>query len=53
MALETVLRGCADLGVPLAMDKLEGPVPCLTFLGIEIDTEAEVLRLPQDKFERM
>ena len=53
MALDTVLRGCADLGVPLAMDKLEGPVPCLTFLGIEIDTEAEVLRLPQVKFERM
>ena len=52
-ALETVMLTCADLGVPLAMDKLEGPVPCLTFLGIEIDTAAGVLRLPRDKFERM
>ena len=52
-ALETVMLACADLGVPLAMDKLEGLVPCLTFLGIKIDTMAGVLRLPQDKFKCM
>ena len=32
--LERILAVCADLGVPLAMDKLEGPAQCLTFLGI-------------------
>ena len=44
-ALDTVLQACADLGVPLALDKIEGPACCLTFLGIKIDTEAGVLRL--------
>ena len=33
--LEIMQRTCADLGVPLAMEKLEGPTTCLTFLGIE------------------
>ena len=44
---------CADLGVPLAMDKLEGPVDRLTLLGIELDTEAGVMRLPADKLSRL
>ena len=44
---------CADLGVPLAMDKLEGPVDRLTFLGIELDTEAGAMRLPADKLSRL
>ena len=35
------------------MDKLEGPTHCLTFLGVEIDTLAGVLRLPADKFTRL
>ena len=52
-ALDTVLRTCADLGVPLAMDKLEGPTACLTFLGIEIDTTAGILRLPREKLDRI
>ena len=45
-ALDIMLQGCAGLGIPQALNKLEGPVACLTFLGIEIDTNAEVLRLP-------
>ena len=53
LALETVLQYCAELGVPLAMDKLEGPVPCLTFLGIDIDMVAGILRLPRDKYDCM
>ena len=28
---------CTDLGVPIALDKCEGPATCLTILGIEID----------------
>ena len=38
-----------ELGVPLATHKLVGPTTCLTFLGIEIDTLAMELRLPQKK----
>ena len=34
---------CEDLGVPLALDKLEGPTDCITFLSIEINTAAGVL----------
>ena len=38
--LDRILAVCAELGVPLATDKLEGPSHCLTFLGIELDTHA-------------
>ena len=38
-----------ELGVPLALEKLKGITSCLTFLGIEIDTQASVLCLPTDK----
>ena len=51
--LDRILSVCADLGVPLAVDKLEGPAQCLTFLGIELDTQAGVMRLPADKLSRI
>ena len=38
---------CETLGVPLAPHKSVGPTKCLTFLGIEIDSTAGELRLPQ------
>ena len=53
IALATIRAICAELGVPLAMEKLEGPTHCLTFLGIELDTQAGVLRLPQEKLTRI
>jgi hypothetical protein len=51
--LTRIIAVCEDLGVPLAADKLEGPSDCLTFLGIEIDTRAGLLRLPADKLARL
>ena len=45
-ALQAALRLCRRLGVPVAMGKLQGPATSLTFLGIEMDTEAMELRLP-------
>ena len=36
--LDVVLELCERLGVPLAMEKLEGPTTCLMFLGIEVNT---------------
>ena len=51
--LHQILAVCEDLGVPLAMDKLDGPTQCLTFLGIEIDTQAGILRLSADKLSRL
>ena len=38
-----------SLGVPLEYSKLEGPSSCMTFLGIEVDTESLQLSLPSDK----
>ena len=38
-----------ELGVPLELSKLEVPSQCLTFLGIEVDTVALQLRLPEEK----
>ena len=52
-ALGMTIRTCTKLGAPLAMDKLEGPSHCITFLGIEIDTVARVLRLPPIKLTRL
>nr|XP_045603192.1 uncharacterized protein LOC123761301 [Procambarus clarkii] len=42
---------CERLGVPLAPPphKTEGPRPCLTFLGLEIDARRMETRLPDDK----
>ena len=40
---------CAFLGVPLAAGKTAGPTQQLTYLGIEIDAAAQVVRLPQVK----
>ena len=36
--LDIIIQTCTDLGIPLALEKLEGPTTCLTFLGIEINT---------------
>ena len=50
--LQRLLTVFAQLNVPVAMEKLEGPATILTFLGIERDTTQTVLRLPQDKLRR-
>ena len=43
-ALKRALERCATLGVPIAIQKTEGPVTTLIFLGIELDTIAGTLR---------
>ena len=51
--VDQVLGLFADLGLPVASAKLEGPTTNLCFLGIEIDTVALEIRLPQDKLSRL
>ena len=51
--LSLVLLTCARLGVPVATDKVKGPIPVLTFLGIQLDSVAGCLRLPARKLERL
>ena len=43
----------AQLGVPVAAEKTEGPASTIVFLGIEIDTWAMEIRLPQDKLRNL
>ncbi len=52
-ALSSALSTCAELGFPVAAEKIEGPATSLSFLGIEIDTQSQELRLPQEKLARM
>eukprot|EP00731_Ephydatia_muelleri_P009877 Em0005g463a len=51
--METMLRVWEKLGIPVALDKLEGPATDITFLGITINTTLQQLRLPHDKLEEM
>ena len=44
---------CDELGVPITSHKTEGPATCLVFLGIEVDTVANALRLPGDNLCRL
>ena len=41
------------LHIPVAVSKLEGPMESLTFLGIKVDTQAMVLRLPASKLNEL
>ena len=44
---------CERLGVPLALEKREGPAHVLVFLGVVIDTLKLELRLPEGKLQRL
>jgi hypothetical protein len=52
-ALTTTLALCAELGFPVAPEKTAGPITTLTFLGIDIDTTQQQIRLPQEKLLRL
>ena len=52
-ALSTLRGVCKALGVPLAEHKTEGPATRITYLGIDIDTQAGQLSLPAEKLERL
>ena len=52
-SLELTLQVCNQLGVPLAMHKLEGPACALVFLGIMVDTVKMELCLPPERLKRL
>ena len=51
--LDFIVHLCQHLGIPLAVAKQVGPTTCIIYLGIEVDSIAMVLRLPQDKLIRI
>ncbi|KAM9316824.1 uncharacterized protein PAF06_007914 [Gastrophryne carolinensis] len=46
MSVRPELGTFDSFGVPVATEKTEGPRTCMSFLGIEIDSQAGVCRLP-------
>ncbi len=50
-ALEILQGICAELAIPLATEKMEGPTTCIEFLGITLDSVRLEARLPQDKLQ--
>ena len=44
---------CKEAGMPTEQEKEEGPTMVLTFLGIELDSEAMVIRLPAGKLHQL
>ncbi|XP_069595134.1 uncharacterized protein [Ranitomeya imitator] len=52
-ALAQFKDAMAQFGVPLSPEKTIGPVPVITFLGIEIDSVAMEFRLPKEKIDKL
>jgi hypothetical protein len=51
--LQGALVLCAELGVPMAPDKVEGPAQTLVFLGIELDALKLEARLPAARLAQL
>lgn len=51
-SLDQAMTCCKELGLPIS-HKHEGPTSVLTFLDIEFDVTKSMLRLPQDKLQRL
>jgi len=51
--LQGALALCKFLGVPMSEAKTEGPVTCLTFLGIQLDTIAMEARLDDSRLAEL
>jgi len=49
----TLLQTFEGLGLPVAGDKLEGPSPVITFLGIVLDSKEMTCRLPDRKLNEL
>lgn len=48
-SLDIIQRICKDSGVPVALEKVDGPTTTLSFVGIVLDTTKMEARLPNDK----
>ena len=47
--LSKILTLCENVNAPLKLEKVEGPTSCLTFLGIQIDTNTMQASYPTEK----
>ena len=51
--LKVLIGTCETLGIPLAIEKIEGPIARITFLGIEFDSQTMTMRLPEEKLRHL
>ena len=51
--LEDFLTVAAQLGVQVVMEKVEGPTTILTFLGLQLDSSQQEIKLPADKLREL
>ena len=51
--LTSMLATCNSTGLPVEVDKCQGPVSCILFLGMELDSVALEVRLPGDKLANL
>ena len=52
-SMDCVASLFSELGVPTADDKTVGPAQRVPYLGIEVDSAAQSIRLPADKFSEL
>ena len=52
-SLHAIQNAANDIGISLAPEKIEGPSTCLTFLGIELDSDQMTARLPANKLSEL
>ena len=51
--LALMLGSCDSTGMPVEGDKCQGPVTCIPFLGMELDSIALEIQLPADKLANL
>ena len=51
--IRIVKEVCEEAGMPTEPEKEEGPMTELVFLGMELDSRQLVIRLPEEKLQRM
>ncbi|GAU91562.1 hypothetical protein RvY_03790 [Ramazzottius varieornatus] len=53
VSIDSLISLCAELGVPLAMEKTEGSATVMTFLGIQLDSVSRTLSHPSDTLSNL
>ena len=51
--LTSILVTCNSTGLPVEVDKCQGPVSCILFLGMELNSVALEIHLPGDKLANL
>ena len=51
--MESFTKMCQELGVPIADKKTVGPSTLITFLGLVADTLRMIVKIPENKFEKL